>query len=102
MKVFRNSTTALALAVIAALATLGSGCEYARKVIAKDKINQGAIEYNKSNNRDAQQFFKDASETDPNNPSAWLFLGATVIKDYKREIDHDKKNALASEALTIY
>ena len=47
MKVFRNSTTALTIALIAALATLGSGCEYARKVIAKDKLNQGAIEYNK-------------------------------------------------------
>jgi tetratricopeptide (TPR) repeat protein len=102
MKVFRNSTTALMLAVIAALTTLGSGCEYARKVIAKDKLNQGAIEYNKGNNRDAQEFFKSASETDPSNPVTFLYLGATIVKDYKKEIDDGKKKELANQALDIY
>jgi hypothetical protein len=102
MKVFRNSTTALMLAVIAALTTLGSGCEYARKVIAKDKLNQGAIEYNKGNNRDAQEFFKSASETDPSNPVTFLYLGATIVKDYKKEIDEGKKKELANQALDIY
>jgi Tfp pilus assembly protein PilF len=102
MKVFRNSTTALTIAVIAALATLGSGCEYARKVIAKDKLNQGAIEYNKGNTKKAQEFFKDASETDPNNPVTWLYLGATLVKDYKKEIDDAKKKELANKALEDY
>jgi tetratricopeptide (TPR) repeat protein len=102
MKVFRNSTTALTLAVIAALTTLGSGCEYARKVIAKDKLNQGAIEYNKGNNKDAQEFFRSASETDPSNPMIWLYLGATMVKDYKKEIDDGKKKELANHALEVY
>jgi tetratricopeptide (TPR) repeat protein len=102
MKVFRNSTTTLAIALIATLATLGSGCEYARKVIAKDKLNQGAIEYNKGNTKNAQKFFKDASETDPGNPLIWLYLGATVVKDYKKEIDENKKKELAGEALKDY
>src|SRR5262245_11748684 len=102
MKVFRNSTTALAIAAIAALATLGSGCEYARKVIAKDKLNQGAIEYNKGNTRNAQEFFKDASETDPSNPVTWLYLGATLGKDYKKEINDAKKKELANTALEVY
>jgi hypothetical protein len=44
MKVFRNSTTALMIAAVAVLATLGSGCGYIKKVIAKDKLNQGIIE----------------------------------------------------------
>jgi tetratricopeptide (TPR) repeat protein len=102
MKVFRNSTTALTIAVIAALAMLGSGCEYVRKVIAKDKLNQGMIEYNKGNYRNAQEFFKEASETDPNNPTTWLCLGATRVKDYKKELDDAKKKDLASEALKDY
>src|SRR5262245_8676124 len=102
MKVFRNSTTALTIVVIAALAMLGSGCEYVRKVIAKDKLNQGMIEYNKGNYRNAQEFFKDASETDPNNPTTWLCLGATRVKDYKKEIDDAKKKDLAGEALKDY
>ena len=102
MKVFRNSTTALALAAVTALTLLGSGCEYVRKVIAKDKLNQGAIEYNKGNNKEAQAFFKDASETDPTNPTIWLFLGATMVKDYKKEIDDAKKKEIANQALDIY
>jgi len=99
MKVFRNSTTALTIAAIAALTTLGSGCEYARKVIAKDKLNQGAIEYNKGNFKNAQVFFKDASETDPTYPMTWLYLGATRVKDYRKENDNAKKKELANDAL---
>src|SRR5262249_39111843 len=102
MKVFRNSTTALMIAAVAVLATLGSGCGYIRKVIAKDKLNQGMIEYNKGNYRNAQEFFKDASETDPNNPTSWLCLGATRVKDYKKEIDGAKKKEIAIDALKDY
>ena len=102
MKVFRNSTTALTLAAIVALTTLGSGCEYVRKVIAKDKLNQGAIEYNRGNTAGAQEFFKDASETDPNNPVTWLYLGATLVKDYKKETDDAKKKDIANKALDVY
>jgi len=102
MKVFRNSTIALTLAAIAALTTLGSGCEYARKVIAKDKLNQGAIEYNKGNFKHAQEFFKDASDFDPSNSITWLYLGATMVRDYKKEIDDGKKKELANQALDVY
>jgi tetratricopeptide (TPR) repeat protein len=60
------------------------------------------IEYNKGNYRNAQEFFKDASETDPNNPVTWLYLGATLVKDYKKEIDDAKKKELANKALEDY
>src|SRR5262245_56000465 len=102
MKVFRNSTTTLTIVVIAALTTLGSGCEYVKKVIAKDKLNQGAIEYNKGNTKHAQEFFKDASETDPKNPVTWLYYGATLVKDYKKESDNAKKKEIANHALDVY
>jgi len=102
MKVFRNSTTALMIAAVVVLATLGSGCEYVKKVIAKDKLNQGMIEYNKGNYKNAQEFFRDASETDPNNPTTWLCLGATRVKDYRKEIDDAKKKDLANDALKDY
>jgi len=102
MKVIRNSTTALTLAAIAVFTTLGSGCDYVRKVIAKDKLNQGAIEYNKGNTRIAQEFFKDASDFDPSNSITWLYLGATMVRDYKKEIDDGKKKELANQALDVY
>ena len=102
MKVLRNSTTALALALIVALTTLGSGCEYARKVIAKDKVNQGAIQYNQGHNPQAQEFFVSATETDPSYTTAWLYLGATLVKEYNREIDETKKKEIANRALEVY
>jgi len=102
MRLFRNSTTAPMLAVIVALTTLGSGCEYVRKVLAKDKVNQGAIQYNQGHFREAQGFFKDATETDPTYTMAWLYLGATLVKDYQKEIDDAKKKAMAGQALDVY
>jgi hypothetical protein len=102
MKVFRNSITTPTLAVIVALTTLGSGCEYAKKVIAKDKVNQGAIQYNQGHNREAQEFFISATETDPAYTTAWLYLGATLVKEYNKEIDPDKKKVTANRALEVY
>jgi tetratricopeptide (TPR) repeat protein len=90
------------LAAIVVLTTLGSGCEYARKVIAKDKLNQGTIKYNKGDTKGAQVFFRDASETDPNNPITWLYLGATLVKDYNKEPDDAKKKEIANQALEVY
>jgi len=90
------------LAVIVALATLGSGCQYARTVLAKDKVNQGAIKYNQGRNKEAQEFFKDATETDPAYTMAWLYYGATLVKDYKKELDDAKKKEIATQALGVY
>ncbi|MGH9878557.1 MAG: hypothetical protein ACRD5H_13040, partial [Nitrososphaerales archaeon] len=42
------------------------------------------------------------SETDPNNPSAWLYLGATLVRDYRKEIDEPKKKEIANQALQVY
>ena len=102
MKVFRNSTTALILALVVGLTTLGSGCEYARKVIAKDKVNQGAIKYNQGHTTEAQEFFVSATETDPAYTTAWLYLGATLVKEYNKEIDDAKKKEIAKHALEVY
>jgi len=102
MKVFRNSSTTLTLAVVVALTTLGSGCEYAKKVIAKDKVNQGAIQYNQGHNAQAREFFVSATETDPAYTTAWLYLGATLVKEYNKEIDDVKKKEIANRALDVY
>jgi tetratricopeptide (TPR) repeat protein len=91
------------LGMTVALATLGSGCQYARTVMAKDKVNQGAIKYNQGRNKEAQEFFKDATETDPTYTMAWLYYGATLVKDYKKEInDEAKKKEGAHRALDVY
>ncbi len=101
MKIFRYLTTALALLLIVGLALLSSGCEYTRKVIAKDKLNQGAILYNQGRTKAAQEFFKEATETDPSNPVAWLYYGATLVKDYKAATGKEQQD-IANQALDVY
>ena len=102
MKLFRNLTTALTITAIVVVAMLSSGCEYVRKVIAKDKLNQGAILYNQGRTKQAQVFFREATETDPNNPIAWLYYGATLVKDYKAAEPGDKQKEIANQALDVY
>lgn len=102
MKIFRHFQHALIFSAIVALALLNSGCEYTKKVIAKDQLNQGAILYNQGNTTKAQEFFRTATDTDPNNTVAWLYLGATLVKDYKSEEDDAKKVQIANQALDVY
>lgn len=103
MKIFRNSVTALTLAAIVVMAILGSGCEYARKVIAKDKLNQGAILYNQGRTKQAQEFFREAKDTDPGNAIAWLYYGATLVKEYKEpNIEEQKMKEIADQAIEVY
>lgn len=101
MRVFRHFKTALALTAIVALTLLGSGCEYLKKVLAKDKINQGTIFYNQGRMREAQQFFKEATEMDASNPIGWLYYGATLVKDYKVLPSPDREK-VANQALDVY
>jgi tetratricopeptide (TPR) repeat protein len=103
MKFFRKLTTALTLAAITSLAMINTGCDYINKVIAKDKLNQGAILYNQGQNKRAQELFKGATETDPTNAIAWLYYGATLVKDYKKDnISDSEKEGIATQAIDVY
>lgn len=101
MKIFHRLNTALALVTLMTLAALGSGCDYARKVIAKDKLNQGAIMYNQGRTKEAQKYFKDALDTFDQNPVGWLYYGATLVKDYKALAGAEREQK-ANEALNAY
>lgn len=101
MRVSRHFVTAISLAAVIALAMLSSGCNYISKVVAKDKLNQGAILYNQGRFKEAQQFFRDALSWDDKNPVGNLFLGATLVKDYKAANGADKER-IANEALDTY
>lgn len=101
MRVFRRFITAFGILAIMGLVLLSSGCEYARKIIAKDKLNQGAILYNQGRMKEAQQFFRDALSWDDKNAVGQLFLGATLVKDYKN-LSGDERTKVATEALNTY
>ncbi|MBO0798793.1 MAG: hypothetical protein J2P31_08205, partial [Blastocatellia bacterium] len=81
----------------------GSSCTYARKVIAKDKLNQGVIAFNEGHRETAKALFKDAIDYYPDNAVAWLYLGAAQVRDYKdQDKDEAKKKELANEALQTF
>ncbi len=101
MRVFRRFITALGITAIMGVALVSSGCEYASKIIAKDKLNQGAILYNQGRMKEAQQFFRDALSWDDKNAVGQLFLGATLVKDYKN-LSGDERTKVANEALETY
>lgn len=101
MRVFRRLITALGITAGLGLVLASSGCEYASKIIAKDKLNQGAILYNQGRTKEAQQFFRDALSWDDKNAVGQLFLGATLVKDYKN-LSGDERSKVANEALVTY
>jgi tetratricopeptide (TPR) repeat protein len=103
MKLLRNLSTALIFTGIVSFAIFGSGCDYARKVIAKDKLNQGVIAFNEGRREAAKTFFLGATEYDPNNAVAWLYYGATLVRDYREEEENEgKKKEIANQALDIF
>jgi tetratricopeptide (TPR) repeat protein len=103
MKLLRNLSKAFIFTGIVAFAILGSGCEYARKIIAKDKLNQGVIKFNEGHREEAKTFFLEATEYDPNNAVAWLYYGATLVRDYREEESNEgKRKEVANQALGVF
>jgi Tetratricopeptide repeat len=103
MKLSRNISTAFVLAGIVGFALFGSGCDYARKVMAKDKLNQGVLKFNTGDREAAKAFFLEATEYDPSNSVAWLYYGATLVRDYKeQEKNEAKKKEIANQALQVF
>lgn len=101
MRVSCNFSSVIGVSAIIVLAMFNSGCDYTKKVIAKDKLNQGAISYNQGKTKEAQQYFKDALSWDDKSAIAHLFYGATLVKDYKN-LSGDERKRLANEALQTY
>jgi tetratricopeptide (TPR) repeat protein len=102
MKGFRHISRLLLAVTLVAWSFLSSGCAIINKVIAKDKLNQGALSFNRGSYQEAYEFIKSATELDPSNPNGWLFYGATLIKIYSNEGDDAKKKDLQNQAINAY
>ena len=102
MRVFRthHSKLALALLLVGSIAT--SGCEFARKVLAKDKLNQGAIVYNQGKTKEAREYFKEATELIPTNSIAWLYYGSTLYKEFQNASPGDDRQKKGEEVLNVF
>ncbi len=101
MRVLSSTITTLGLSALLATSVLTSGCDFTNKVIAKDKLNQGVIAYNAGKAKDAEAYFKKATELTPANAGAWVYYGATVFKRFLGSFGEDRKK-LGQEALDIF
>ena len=101
MRVLSSTITTLGLATLLVTSVLTSGCEFTNKVIAKDKLNQGVIAYNAGKAKDAEAYFKKATELTPANAGAWVYYGATIFKRFQGSFGEDRKK-LGQEALDVF
>jgi len=75
-----------AVAMLATLLTTG-GCGFVNKLVAKDKLNNGARAFNRGKYDEAETYFKDALDYDPQNANALLFYAMTKNAEFKRKPD---------------
>ena len=101
MKPTRYIATSLSLVLLAGAALNSSGCTFARRVIGKDKLNQGTLAFNQGKTAEAKEMFKVTTDLMPDNPTAWLYYGATLFKEFGGASQDDKK-AKGQEALNAY
>ncbi len=102
MKVFRNIVSMAGLLALVAGTVLTSGCEFTKKVIAKDKLNQGAIVYNQGKMKEAKQYFKEATDLIPDNSIAWLYYGTTMYKDFQNMDPGPQRDQLGQDVLAVF
>ncbi|MCI0661644.1 MAG: hypothetical protein L0220_11380 [Acidobacteria bacterium] len=102
MRILHRLIPVLLLIAIVTVISFTSGCGYLRLVMAKDKLNQGVICFNQGKNRCAQDFFKRALDYDPESAIAYLYYGATLVREYQEVVNPEQKKQMAGEALKIY
>lgn len=102
MRLSRSLTSALTLAALVGVIVSSSNCAFARRVIGKDKLNQGVIAYNRGSDAEALEFFKSATEYMPDNATAWLYYGAALFKEVRTAQEEPVKKKKAEEALAVY
>jgi hypothetical protein len=78
-----------ALATLSAILVATGGCGFVNKLVAKDKLNNGARAFNRGHYDEAEVFFKDALDYDPENPNALLFYAMTKNAEFKRKTNEE-------------
>jgi tetratricopeptide (TPR) repeat protein len=101
MKSLRTIIIMAAVAAMVALTLTASGCAFINKVIAKDKLNQGAIAFNQGKYKEALDFIRRATQLDPDNPNGWLYYGAALIKTYN-DLPPEEQKKQQDEAINAY
>lgn len=98
MRLSRSLTTIVTTAALVGLLISTTSCSFVRKVVGKDKLNQGVIAYNQGQDEKALELFKTATEYMPDNATAWLYYGAALFKQLRSNPQKDK----AQQVIDVY
>jgi hypothetical protein len=78
-----------ALAALMTLVVTAGGCGFINKLVAKDKLNNGARAFNRGHYDEAETYFRDALDRDPENMNAQLFYAMTLNAEFKRQTNEE-------------
>ena len=90
------------LAILALLATAGSGCSLVGKVRAKNELNEAAKSYKDGHFDVAEQHAKRALSLDPTNRTALIFVARIIHQQYKPGVDSAENVQKARDAIEAY
>src|SRR3954469_9451943 len=79
MNFMLRKTTLLGALAAGALVLLGTGCNQLR---SRDDLNKGVSAYKNAKYSDAVSFFQEATELDPKNPNARVYLATAYMMQW--------------------
>ena len=98
MRLSRTSIAALLVVLVAA----SGGCTLVNRVRAKNALNEGARAYKDGRFADAETKFREASELDPTQKNAPLFVARAVQQQYKPGVQTPENLAVGEKAVAAY
>jgi tetratricopeptide (TPR) repeat protein len=98
MKLSRISKLSLLLVVLASTAN----CVFINRIRAKNALNEGARAYRDGRFSEAEQKFREASELDPSQKNASLFIARAVQQQYKPGVATPENQAIGDRAIAAY
>jgi tetratricopeptide (TPR) repeat protein len=75
----RNATILGATLLVGALTLFGTGCN---KLKSRDDLNKGVAAYKNAKYSDAVNFFQEATDLDPDNPNARIYLATAYMMQW--------------------
>src|ERR1051325_1656380 len=96
------SQTRIAIALLAVLVTISSGCGVINRIRAKNQLNEAARSYREGRFVEAEQHSREAAALDPNNKTAPMFIARTIHAQYRPGVQNPDNIAKAQQAIEAY
>src|ERR1044071_1644213 len=96
------SQTRIAIALLAVLVAISSGCGVINRIRAKNQLNEAARSYREGRFVEAEQHSREAAALDPNNKTAPMFIARTIHAQYRPGVQSPENIAKAQQAIDAY